>query len=67
MVGGHTDIALHIANAEPITDNIILHYFNMKCTCITVVLMHATVWNMHLHIHIHNMHLHVHGHTVTSV
>ena len=23
MVGGHTDIAMHIQNAEPITDNII--------------------------------------------
>ena len=38
MVGGHTDIALHIlgvANAEPITDNIILCdilYANMHTT-----------------------------------
>ena len=23
MVGGHTDIAMHIQNAEPVTDNII--------------------------------------------
>ena len=34
MVGGHTDIALHIANAEPITDNIIfcVIYYMQICT-----------------------------------
>ena len=33
MVGGHTDIAMHIQNAEPITDNIIFSVIYVQiCT-----------------------------------
>ena len=53
--GNHLHVAIYAAPQQQkiaVIKQGTLYFNNMKCTCITVVLMHATVWNMHLLIHI---------------